>query len=68
MKMSEAKALKMRWGNKPCDHPFLKNERDEIGTSTGDYVCTTCGEVGWGSKWNEITDNAINEKKDKSYE
>ena len=53
MKMSEAKELKMRWGNKPCNHPFLEIERDEIGTSTGDYVCTTCGEEGWGSDWND---------------
>ncbi|MBP9902430.1 MAG: hypothetical protein KBH45_13280 [Verrucomicrobia bacterium] len=51
--MKEAKVLKMTWGNKPCNHPQLEIERDDIGMSTGDYVCTTCGQEGWGSGWNE---------------
>lgn len=51
--MSEAKVLRMSWGNKPCEHPFLEIERDEIGTSTGDYVCTTCGQARLGSDWND---------------
>lgn len=53
MKMSEAKELRLRWGNKPCNHQDLEIERDVTGTSTGDYVCTTCGQAGWGSNWNE---------------
>jgi hypothetical protein len=57
MKSSEAKALRMRWGNKPCDHPFLEIERDEVGSSAGDYVCTQCGQARAGSDWNEKTGN-----------
>jgi hypothetical protein len=51
--MREAKERRRIWGGKPCSHPELEQERDDIGTSTGDYVCTRCGEARWGSHWNE---------------
>jgi hypothetical protein len=55
MQMRDASALRKRWGNKPCSHPHLEKEYD-LGAATGDYVCTTCGEAGWGSDWNEKKD------------
>ena len=51
MQIKEAVALRKRWGNQPCNHPVLDKEYD-LGISTGDYVCTTCGRAGWGSDWN----------------
>ena len=53
MTMREAKERRMLWGGKPCNHPELEQERDDIGTSTGDYVCTRSGEARWGSRWKE---------------
>lgn len=52
MQMRDAAALRQRWGDKPCEHPRLDKEY-HLGSATGDYVCTTCGEARWGSKWNE---------------
>lgn len=52
MQMMEALKLRERWGNKPCDHPSLDKEYD-LGTTTGDYVCTQCGRSGWGRDWPE---------------
>jgi len=44
--MREANERRLRWGNKPCDHREVEIDRDDIGTSTGDYVCTQCGKEG----------------------
>lgn len=52
MQMKEAAESRERWGGKPCDHPNLDKEY-ELGTATGDYVCTTCGKAGWGRDWAE---------------
>ena len=52
MKTTEAEALRERWGDEPCDHPSLEKEY-ELGSATGDYVCTKCGHTGWGSDWNQ---------------
>lgn len=52
MQMDEAMKLNHQWGNKPCDHPNIEKEYAR-GTQTGDYVCSTCGEAGWGKHWNE---------------
>lgn len=52
MQANEAAKLRARWGGKPCDHPQVMKEYD-LGTATGDYVCTTCGEAGWGRDWPE---------------
>jgi len=52
MQMKKAAELRGKWGNKPCDHPSLDKEY-ELGTATGDYVCTKCGEAGWGKNWVE---------------
>lgn len=48
--MYEAAELRKKWGGKPCSHSHVVSEYNR-GTKTGDYVCTTCGEVGWGKNW-----------------
>jgi hypothetical protein len=53
MQTSESMALMKAWeerGNPPCDHPQLDKEY-YLGSATGDYVCTTCGEQRPGSGW-----------------
>ena len=52
MQMKEARALQKRWGKKPCDHPEIVQEHD-LGSATGDYVCTTCGQSRYGNDWND---------------
>lgn len=44
MQSSDARRLRERWGNKPCDHPNFDKEYN-LGADTGDMVCTQCGEV-----------------------
>lgn len=51
MQTKEAEKLRERWRDKPCDHPSLAKEY-EMGSATGDYVCTQCGEARWGAAWN----------------
>ena len=41
--IGEDKRLREKWGGGPCNHPELAKEYDR-GMSTGDYICTTCGE------------------------
>ncbi|MCL2484373.1 MAG: hypothetical protein FWD89_04795 [Firmicutes bacterium] len=43
MQVREAMALQKAWGDKPCSHPRFEKEYN-LGSQTGDYVCTTCGE------------------------
>jgi hypothetical protein len=52
MNSENAKFLKLSNNNKPCNHPHLEKEYI-LGASTGDYICTQCGESGWGSNWNK---------------
>jgi len=42
MQLDKALQLRRAWGDKPCAHPTLDKEY-YLGSSTGDYVCTTCG-------------------------
>lgn len=44
MQMDSAIALNKRWKGKSCEHPHLEKEY-HLGSQTGDYVCTTCGEA-----------------------
>ena len=44
MQASKAKDLRDDGGGKPCDHPDFDKEY-YLGAESGDYVCTTCGEV-----------------------
>ena len=37
-----ADALKLEWGDKPCDHPAFAKEYD-LGERTGRFICTQCG-------------------------
>lgn len=50
MQIDEAERRRESWGGKPCRHPRLDKEY-YLGSATGDYVCTTCGEAGFGSDW-----------------
>ncbi|OUC97358.1 hypothetical protein CA984_11395 [Streptosporangium minutum] len=45
VQMNDADLMRLRWaeqGNPPCDHPEIVKEYD-LGSSTGDKRCTTCG-------------------------
>jgi hypothetical protein len=56
MSPREAAKLRVEWerrGNPPCDHPNLVQERAGMGMGTGDYICTVCGDMGWGTGWPE---------------
>ena len=52
--VGDAAALRKKWGDKPCEHPKLMKEY-YLGSQTGDYICTTCGQEGWGRDWNKAT-------------
>ena len=53
MQTEKATELQRKWGGKPCDHPSFDNEY-YLGGSTGDYVCTTCGEVFMPDEYRKI--------------
>jgi hypothetical protein len=45
MQMKDASRLQKEWenkGNPPCEHPYVEREYD-LGSHTGDDVCTICG-------------------------
>ncbi|MDB2373632.1 hypothetical protein N9W11_03650 [Psychrosphaera haliotis] len=50
MQLEEAQKLKANSGKKPCSHPDLSKEY-HLGAATGDFVCTACGEAGFGRDW-----------------
>ncbi|EAQ63729.1 hypothetical protein MED121_03492 [Marinomonas sp. MED121] len=50
MQAKTSNELRLNWGDKPCEHPKLEKEYDRD-ASTGDYVCTQCGEAAWGKNW-----------------
>ena len=50
MQMDEARKLNKKNGDKECDHPELTKEYHK-GSATGDFVCTLCGESGYGRDW-----------------
>ena len=57
IQLKEANELRKRWkklGNKSCDHTTREKEY-HLGTVTGDYICTQCGEAFWEDK--NIEDN-----------
>jgi hypothetical protein len=62
MNMKDAKELRERWGDKPCDHPDLAKEM-YFGGSTGDYVCTQCGEAFWHAEAKEMLRGREQKKK-----
>lgn len=41
-----------RKGNPPCDHARVSKEY-YLGSATGEYVCSECGETGVGRDWPE---------------
>jgi hypothetical protein len=63
MQLDDAVALKKAWGNKPCDHPDYEKEYFN-GTSTGDYVCTTCGRAVWGRPEKEDEEEKKNDSQE----
>ena len=50
MQAIEASEFRRKWNGSECDHAFLEKEYAQ-GLATGDYVCTRCGETGWGKDW-----------------
>lgn len=50
MQAIDAEQLRNKWNGSDCTHPALEKEYAN-GIATGDYVCTTCGETGWGREW-----------------
>jgi hypothetical protein len=51
MQTKQAAKLREEWtakGNPDCEHPSLVKEYD-LGSDTGDVVCTTCGETWWNA-------------------
>jgi hypothetical protein len=48
MTILQAAALRMKWNMLPyssaCEHQNLELEWDDLGYSTGKYVCIVCGE------------------------
>jgi hypothetical protein len=56
MNPRQAARLREEWekkGNPPCEHPTLEKETvsGPGPSTTGDYVCSVCGESGWGREW-----------------
>jgi hypothetical protein len=44
MQFDKTNELRESWGKKTCSHPHLEKEH-YLGSDTGDFVCTTCGET-----------------------
>jgi hypothetical protein len=44
MQSSDAKRKRDSWGDKPCKHSNFVKEYI-LGSQTGDYICTTCGQA-----------------------
>jgi hypothetical protein len=40
--LSMKKEMRAEWGDKPCDHPRIVQERF-LGMTTGAQACTVCG-------------------------
>lgn len=63
IQMNEANELRKRWeemGNKPCNHPS-KTKEYYLGTATGDYICTKCGETFWEGRDDEQEGQTLDE-------
>jgi hypothetical protein len=52
MEMKWSAKLRAAWGDKPCDHPEIAEERECDG-DTGEYVCITCGRGERRPDWNK---------------
>lgn len=52
MNFSDAQQLREKWGDKPCEHLQIEAEM-EAGHPSLNYVCTICGKVGEGNRWNK---------------
>jgi hypothetical protein len=53
VQMTQAAKIRKAWeaaGSPPCSHPDADREY-YLGSSTGDYVCTTCGEIFTRDEW-----------------
>ncbi|MGI2068624.1 hypothetical protein [Shewanella baltica] len=50
MQLKKAQKISSQNDNMPCDHPNLSKEY-HLGSATGDYVCTACGESRFGRNW-----------------
>ncbi len=53
MQDNEAINLSRQWKGGKCIHSHIEAEF-HLGSRTGDYVCTTCGEARAGKGWNKF--------------
>lgn len=51
--ISDAHKLMRAWGDRPCDHPTIESEREDLGGGTGDYRCGQCGRIVSDSLYDE---------------
>lgn len=50
MQSSKASKLRQAWDGGYCEHSNITKEI-HLGSTTGDFVCTRCGECGYGRDW-----------------
>jgi hypothetical protein len=53
MRMNEASELRRKYkdqGSPLCNHSYTEKEYTDIGSNTGDRVCTSCGLAAWNMK------------------
>ncbi len=62
MQAREASHLRKMWGDVPCDHDHVEKEYD-LGSDTGDLVCTQCGRTFWGDQLEELRKKKDDNKK-----
>jgi hypothetical protein len=53
MRTLRAEELRNEWGDKPCSHPQLEKLYHQ-GWPTGNFACTTCGQVRTGAAEKEL--------------
>lgn len=58
----ELTRMRKKWGGKPCTHPSAEKEY-YLGSATGDYGCSTCGETWWQrAGWRKAQERALEEQ------
>ncbi|MBN2295776.1 MAG: hypothetical protein JXM70_25315 [Pirellulales bacterium] len=65
MQYYEAEQLRKEWQGKPCSHENVEKEY-HLGSHTGDYVCTICGQEFAGRQEAERTRQRILEASESS--
>ena len=52
IQIDDAKKLREQWNGSDCPHDKLEKEY-YLGSATGDFVCSVCGETGPGRNWSK---------------